>query len=180
MTLEWSHGRRRPTARDAGGQIPALPPASAPSAPMQDPHTGRFLPGNRAHRRRQVKERAQGIASLNPTAVPSWLSPHVRQGVSMLGELVQRFPDDPALRPVLGATCDAWVMYRALLALGAAGDGEALKESRAWLREYRALTTTVSALAGELVKLREDETDPHAALEAAFAAERAAKKENAP
>jgi hypothetical protein len=129
--------------------VSPLPPAEA-SAPFQDATTGRFLPGNRAARRRQVKERSKGIATLNPKTVPSWMTPHVAQGVTLLGELVARFPDDAALRPLIGAAVDAWVVYRALLCLGAAGDGEALKESRAWLREHRAAMATLSGMAGEL------------------------------
>jgi hypothetical protein len=151
MPLEWSHGRRRPTARTAAGDaVPALPPKTEDAAPYKDPKTGRWLKGNGAARRRQVKSRAKGIATLNPSHVPSWLTPHVTAGVAMLGELVHRFPDDAALRPLIGAAVDAWTVYRALLVLGVNGDGDALKESRAWLREHRAAMATISALAGEL------------------------------
>jgi hypothetical protein len=151
LTLEWSHGKRRPSARTAGGDVPALPPIPAEdSAPTNDPTTGRFQKGNRAYRRRQLKERARGIATLNPKACPSWLSPFVAEGARLAAELSQRFPDDAALRPLIGAAVDAWVLYRALLALGAQGDGEALKESRAWMREHRSLLATISGMAGEL------------------------------
>jgi hypothetical protein len=142
---------------------------------MNDKITGRFVKGNGAHRRRQLRERARGIATLNPKHVPSWMSPHVAAGVSMLGELVQRYPDDAGLRGVIGATVDAWTVYRTLLTLGAAGDPAALKESRAWLREYRSLTITLSALAGELSAHRDGDMNPHEALNAALAEGRSDK-----
>ena len=170
MTLEWSHGKRRATARTAAGDVPALPPVAEDPSPTTDPKTGRFLPGNRMHRRRQVKERARGIATLNPKACPSWLSPFVADGVRLAGEFAQRFPDDPALRPLLGAAVDSWVVYRALLALGAQGDGQALSEARAWLREHRAAIATLAALAGEVKQAREASVNPHAALAAAITA----------
>jgi hypothetical protein len=165
-TLEWSHDKRRATSRTPAGDVPALPAASVETDSDHAPHTGRFVVGNRAARRRQVKTRAKGIATLNPATVPSWLSPYVTDGVALAGELAQRFPDDPALRPLIGATVDAWVVFRALLALGAQGDGEALKESRAWLREHRAALATLSGLAGEL---RTATADPRAAFDAAVA-----------
>lgn len=155
MSLEWSHGKRRPAARAASGDVPALPLASEESAPMNDPTTGRFVPGNRAHRRRQVKERARGIATLNPKACPSWLSPYVAEGVALAAEYVTRFPPDPALRPLIGGAVDSWVVYRALLGLGAQGDGEALKESRAWLREHRSAIATLAALMNDAPKAAE-------------------------
>ena len=167
MSLEWSKGRRRPSTRTPSGDRPALPPAdTADAPPMHDKATGRFLPGNRAHRLRQVKERAKGISTLDPAKCPSWLSPYVREGVRVAADFVTRFPDDPAIAPLLGSTVDAWVVFRALLALGAAGDGQALTEARGWLREHRACIATLAALAGDLKRERDASNDPHAALAA--------------
>src|SRR5262249_11530622 len=138
-----------------------------PAEPMKDAKTSRFLPGNRAYRRRQVKERAKGISTLNPRACPSWLSPYVADGAELATELVERFPDDPAPRPLIGATVDAWPASRAPLGLGAAGDRETLKEARAWLRKHRSALATLAALAREL---REDEPTRGKGAHAALAA----------
>jgi hypothetical protein len=136
---------------------------------MNDKITGRFVKGNGAYRRRHLKSVSKGIATLNPRACPAWMAPHVSDGIALMGQLVLRFPDDAALRPVIGAAVDAWTVYRAMLTLGASGDTQALSESRAWLREYRSLMVTLSALAGELSKNRDSDVDPHAALDAALA-----------
>lgn len=145
--LEWSHGRARITqVRPSDGGPPALPEAG-PAEPMQDAKTGRFVPGNRAYRRRQVRERAKGIATLDPKRCASWLKPFVDGGATHGLELLQRFTD-PALTKLVGNVADAHTVYRALLHLAAQGDTEALKESRAWLREYRSCLSTLSALSG--------------------------------
>lgn len=158
--LEWSHGRRRPKSPRVLGKdapVKALPPAeSAETAPTNDPKTGRFLPGNRAHRRRQVKEKARGISTLNPERCQSWLSPHVRDGAVYGIELLRRFPD-PALARLAGDVADAHTVYRALLALGAQGDVEALREARAWLREHRSALATLSGLASESGAVADDD-----------------------
>jgi hypothetical protein len=145
--LEWSHGRARVTARrPSDGGPPALPPSDTEaSAPMHDPKTGRFVPGNRAARRRQVKARAKGISTLDPNRCASWLRPFVADGASYGVELLQRF-SDPVLAKLVGDTADARTVYRALLHLAAQGDTEALKEARAWLREHRACISTLAAL----------------------------------
>jgi hypothetical protein len=115
--------------------------------PIQDASTGRFVKGNRAYRRRQVKERSKGIATLDPKRCASWLSPFVVGGAEYGCDLLRRFPD-PALARLVGDTADARTVYRALLHLAAQGDTEALKEARAWLREHRACLATLSALSG--------------------------------
>jgi len=112
---------------------------------MKDAKTGRFLPGNRAYRRRQVRERAKGITTLDPKRVASWLTPFVAGGAEHGLELLQRFPD-PALARLVGNAADAHTVYRALLHLAAQGDSQALGEARAWLREYRSCLATLSAL----------------------------------
>lgn len=158
--LEWSHGKRRPKSprligNDAG--VKAIPTAeSVETAPTRDPKTGRMLPGNREWRRRMVKEKAKGIAGLNPERCQSWLSPFVRDGATYGIELVTRFTD-PALARLASNVADAYVVYRALLALGAQGDVDALREARAWLREHRSALATLSGLAGEASANPDDE-----------------------
>jgi hypothetical protein len=94
-----------------------------------------------------VKERAQGIATLDPKRCASWLRPFVEGGAAYGLDLLGRFAD-PALARLVGDTADARTVYRALLHLAAQGDTEALKEARAWLREHRACLSTLAALAG--------------------------------
>lgn len=115
---------------------------------MKDAATGQFIKGNQAYRRRQVKERAKGITTLDPRRCASWISPFVTNGAAHGLELLQRFAD-PALSRLVGNAADAHTVYRALLHLAANGDTEALKESRAWLREYRSCLSTLSALSGD-------------------------------
>ena len=131
--------------RPSDGGTPPMP-ASEDTAPINAPGTGLFVKGNRAYRRRALKSKATGIATLDPARCASWLSPYVLDGRHYGMTLLQRFPD-PALARLVGATCDAHVMYRALLGLAATGDKDALSESRAWLREHRACLRELSALA---------------------------------
>jgi hypothetical protein len=147
IEVNWSHDRPRvELRRPSDGGTPPMP-ASAETAPIKDATTGRFVKGNQAHRRRSLKSKATGISTLNPATCASWLTPFVRDGVAYAMQLVGRFPD-PALARLVGATCDAHVMYRALLGLAAQGDKQALGESRAWLREHRACLRELAALAG--------------------------------
>lgn len=148
LTIEPSHGRPRViTRRPSDGGTPALPPESAgDTAPTRNPKTGRFVPGNRAYRRRALARRIRGVATLDPGRCQSWLTPHVREGAQYAMELAGRFTD-PALTRLVGDTADAHTIYRALLALGAAGDAKALTEARAWLREHRSCLRELAALA---------------------------------
>lgn len=145
--IAWSYGRPRvELRRPSDGGTPALPPASVDAEPMKDPKTGRFVVGNRAHRRRSLKAKSKGISTLNPERCESWLRPHVASGAAYGMVLAERFPDD-ALARLVGATADADTVYRALLALAAQGDGQALKEARGWLREHRACLRELATLA---------------------------------
>ena len=147
VEVNWSHERPRvELRRPSDGGTPPLP-ASVDAAPMNDPTTGRFLPGNGAARRRSLKAKQQGIATLDPARCASWLSPYVTDGAAYGMTLLARFPD-PALARLVGATCDAHTMARALMALAASGDAKALGESRSWLREHRACLRELAALAG--------------------------------
>jgi hypothetical protein len=164
VTLEWSHGKRRPTTPRPNGHdggAPALPPAPEESAPERDATTGRFLPGNRGYRRRMVKAKAKGITTLDPSRVDAWLAPFVKDGAAYGVELMRRVQGDPALLRLAGDVADAHTVYRALLALAAKGDTEALRESRAWLREHRSALATLSSLADESKDVERPKGDEH-------------------
>lgn len=155
MALEWSHGKRRPMLPRPNGNdggVASLPSEAGESAPMQDAKTGRFVKGNRAYRRRMVKEKAKGIHTLNPARCDAWLRPFVEEGAAYGVDLLQRIAGDPVLARLAGDVADAHTVYRALLALAAKGDAEALRESRAWLREHRAALATLSGLVAEAAK----------------------------
>lgn len=149
--FEWSHGKPRPKSPrllgNAEGVAP-LPPAEE-SAPIKDPTTGRFVKGNQAHRRRQVKERAKGISTLNPERCASWMKPYVINGRDYAVDLLHRIGSDPVLARLAGDVADAHTCFRALIALAGTGDAEALREARHWLREHRSALVTLVKLAGE-------------------------------
>lgn len=149
MSLEWSHGKRRASTRTPSGDVPALP-QSAEADTERDPSTGRFLPANRAARRRTLKRQARGLHTLNPAACASWLAPSVKLAARYAVDLAATLPDHPALVALAGDAADARAVYRGLLALGAQGDTEALKEARGWLREHRASLATLAGLADEI------------------------------
>lgn len=147
--IEWSHGRARTIARRPSDGGPPLLPPTVLIGPMRDPQTGRWVAGNVAHRVRAVRAAARELATLNPATCGPWLRPHVADGATYATELAERFPD-PALRRLVLDCAAAHTAYRALLALAGEGDGDALKEARAWLREHRACLATLSALAGSM------------------------------
>jgi hypothetical protein len=149
--LEWSHDRVRTTVRS--DEVTA--PESAASVPIHAPGTTRFGKGNQAWRRRQLKQRAAGIATLNPAKVPTWMRPHVELGQPYIASLVALLADKPALHPLAGDCADAHVVYRALLTLAIATEesrtrAALLSEARGWLREHRTAMATLCALAGGL------------------------------
>lgn len=149
VSVNWSHGRpRAELSRPADGGVPPVP-LSTESTPVHAPGTTKFGKGNQAYRRRMVKRKANGIATLDPARCASWLTPFVKDGQAYAAELMGRYPD-PALSRLIGACCDASVMFRALLSLAAMNDKDALGESRAWLREHRACLRELAAL-GSLV-----------------------------
>ena len=161
VSLEQSHGKPRLTVR--ADEVPALPAADA--VPMQDAKTGRFLKGNRAHRRRQLKSRADGLSTLNPARVPSWMRPHVEQGASYIVALLGMLEKKPALHPLAGDVADAHAMYRALMTLALAAEHvkdrmALLTEARGWLREHRTSLATLSALAGDMKLPTPDDATP--------------------
>lgn len=169
VALEQSHGRTRLTVR----VDETTPPTSADAGPQNDPKTGRFVKGNRMHRRRQLVTRAKGIATLNPTKVPTWLRPYVEQGGAYVVAMLGMLEGKPALHPLAGDCADAHAMYRATLGLALEAEdaktrAALMSEARGWLREHRTALATLSALAGGM-KL--PEPDAHAALLAAAAEE---------
>jgi hypothetical protein len=171
LALEWSHGKPRAIVR----VDETTPIDAAASEPTQDPTTGRFLPGNRMHRRRQLVKRAKGIATLNPATAPTWLRPHIEQGAPYVSDLLRMLEGRPELHPLAGDVADAHVMYLGMRTLALQTDdkrerAQLLTESRAWLREHRSCLATLAALAGD-VKL--PEPNPHAAIAAAMAEEEA-------
>ncbi len=160
VTVEVSHGRPRlALRRPTDGGTTALPDADD-AGPLNDPVTGRFTDPKAAARRRWLKRRAEGVATLDPARCVSWLSPYVKDGGAYGAELLARF-NDPALARLVGATADAHTVFRGLLALGAAGDPKALVEARAWLREHRACLRELSVLAGLVAEHgSNDDPDP--------------------
>lgn len=71
-------------------------PTAADAAPTNDPTTGRFVKGNRAHRRRQLKSRARGIATMNPATAPTWLRPFIEQGAPYVTSLLEMLGERPS------------------------------------------------------------------------------------
>ncbi len=159
IEVNWSHNRPRVEhRRPSDGGVPPIP-ASVESAPVNDPTTGRFVRGNRMYRRRALKDRQKGIATLDPARCASWLSPHVRDGAAYGMVLLARFPD-PALARLVGATADAHTMARALLQVAGGGDKDALGEARSWMREHRSCLRELAALAGLVSAAADDGPDP--------------------
>lgn len=159
VDIQFSHGRpRTELRRPTDGGTPALPPPenTVLAAPIQDGKTGRFVKGNQAARRRRLKEKAEGVHTLNPERCESWLKPFVELGVKHGVDLLNRF-SDPILAPLAGATADALIVYKGLIALGAGGDAMALREARAWLKEYKGCVRELCALAA--LQLEQDQKE---------------------
>ena len=173
VALEWSHDRVRTITRT--DQVPPLP--SVESVPMPRQESGRFAPGNRAWRLRQLKARAEGIATLDASKAPSWLRPFIEQGAAYATALLAILDGKPALAPLASDCADAHTLYRALLSLALAAEGKEqaalLAEARAWLKEHRTAIATLSKLAGDIKLPRADHRLPwqptDEALEAAEA-----------
>lgn len=159
VDIQFSHGRpRTELRRPTDGGTPPLPPAenTVLAVPVQDVKTGRFLKGNQAGRRKRLKNKARGIHTLNPAKCESWLQPHVEAGLQHGLDLLARFTD-PILAPLAGVAADALIVYRGLIALGASGDHIALREARAWAKEYRGYVRELCALAA--LQLEQDQKE---------------------
>lgn len=126
---------------------------SVESAPINNPRTGRFAPGNAAWRRREMKRLAheQGRAALlglDPAKCEDWLRPFAVEAVKHAAELAVELPvQTESLLGLADDAAAARAVYRGLLALGAAGDRDALREARAWMKEARQNTIALRALA---------------------------------
>jgi|HubBroStandDraft_5_1064220.scaffolds.fasta_scaffold354071_2 hypothetical protein len=151
IALEQSHGKPRLTVRV--DEVPPIAPSE--STPVHTPGTTRFGKGNQAWRLRQLKDRADGLSTLNPARCPSWMRPHVEQGASYIVALLGMLEKKPALHPLAGDVADAHAMYRAMVTLALAAEHvkdrmAMLSEARGWLREHRTSLATLSALAGDM------------------------------
>lgn len=158
VDIQWSHGRpRTELRRPTDGGTPPLPPHenTVLAEPIKDPK-GRFVKGNTAARRKRLKTKAKGIHTINPARCESWLQPHVAAGVQHGLDLLARFTD-PILAPLAGIAADSLIVYRGLIALGAQGDHVALREARAWAKEYRGYVRELCALAA--LQLEQDEKE---------------------
>jgi hypothetical protein len=158
VDIQMSHGRpRTELRRPTDGGTPALPPVenTVLAEPIQDVK-GRFVKGNTAARRKRLKTKAKGIHTINPAKCESWLQPHVAAGVQHGLDLLARFTD-PILAPLAGIAADSLIVYRGLIALGAQGDHIALREARAWAKEYRGYVRELCALAA--LQLEQDQKE---------------------
>jgi hypothetical protein len=122
---------------------------------MHEGASHRFAKGNQAYRLRQLKVRAEGLATLNPATAPSWMKPHIEQGATYTRALLVMLDGRPALFPLAGDCADAHAMYRGLMGLAMATEDAKeraglLSEARGWLREHRTALATLSALAGDI------------------------------
>lgn len=174
MPVSTSHGKPRaetPRARD----LPATPDA-ATTAPDRDPHTGRFVPGNVASRRRALKRIGKQLAWLKPDQLAPWAAPYADAARAHAGDLLAELGAvGPLVSPLAEELASARLVYRALLALGLAGDQDALDAARGWLRECRQLGITLKALSADSMPTP-DETDELAAKRRAFQAQLAAQQ----
>jgi hypothetical protein len=136
MPLRQSHSHLRPET----SRVRDMPstPDTAVTAPDRDSKTGRFVPGNRAARRRALKRMGRDLAWLNPDNCELWVRPYIAAARQHAGDLLADLRVEGALASPLAEECaSARLAYRALLALGLAGDHKALEQARAWLRESR-------------------------------------------
>ena len=170
-------GKGRHKKRDLASTLAELDPrpevGGVPAAQLDDalpphrvPGARGFAKGNKAGRLRAIKNRARGISSLSPTAVPAFMKPHIEAGVAYAGQLLRTLDDRPVLLPMAGLVADSYTVAKAILneALRTLREddlaGLTLKEKLAWLAEAKSwLTlhdrqlTTLTKLQGESVTL---------------------------
>lgn len=153
--LETSHGVERPTVRS--DEVPPLPRTDE-TDPDRDPRTGRFRPSNGAARARRLKAvaRERQMLGLDPSKVAPWMAPLVAHAQEYAAQLSSMVPQTPALGALAADAAVAEAVFRGLLSIGAAGDFDALKEARGWLREHRQALVTLAALAGDVGKRSTD------------------------
>lgn len=169
MPLRTSHGKLRvesPRPRE----LPDTPTA-ATTAPDRDPHTGRFVRGNGASRRRALKRVARQLPWLRPEDCAEWVRPYITSTREHAVELLESLKSTgPLASPLAEELATARLVYRALLQLGLAGDLKALEAARAWLREARQHAVAFEALARAARDGAGDDrpSDPHKRVLEAF------------
>ncbi len=164
MTVEKSHGKRRPRAPRPGEHAEIRNAVLA--APLRDPVTGHFLRGNKAGRLRTLKSLGT-LATLDPAACAAWVRPYVELVQVEASALVEETgaEESESLKGFAVAAADAHAMYRALMAIALAPDTpadkatEARSEARAWLKEHRQSLLSLRAEARAGVPERPEE--PH-------------------
>src|SRR6202034_1809917 len=137
VSLEWSHGRRRPVTR--GKDVPAL-------VHEQKARAGRLGAIARWHRSGASVAAVgtaddtplAGIQTLNPGAVPAWMRGAALQGLAYRDQLQALLDGQDALYPLAGDTVDAHTVYKATLARGIKAKDPTrraalMAEARAWL-----------------------------------------------
>ena len=125
MSVESSHGKRRPRAPRPGEHAEIRNAVLA--APLRDPATGHFLPGNKAGRLRTLKSLGT-LATLDPTQCAAWVRPYVELVQMEASALVEESgaEDSESLKGFAVAAADAHAMYRALMAIALAPETAAL------------------------------------------------------
>lgn len=146
MPIRTSHGRAVAENHRAD-KLPNIDAAAA-AAPDRDPHTGRFVPGNSASRRRKLLKVARSLPWLDEAACEPWLAPYVRAAKAHAVDLLETLPPGGALlSPVAEELATARVIVRALMAKGLQGDAKALEAARAWFREARQHALALEGMA---------------------------------
>ena len=139
-----------------------IPVVSAEAAVGEVPkRKGTFVQGNKMAKWRAIQNRARGISSLSPAAVPTFMKADVAAGVSYLGEMLRLLEDRPVLLPLAGVVADALTVGRSMLkeALKALRDpaksGMTDKEimaklthAQSWLDRHERYLTTLTKLRG--------------------------------
>lgn len=141
MTVETSHGKRRPRV-PRPGETEVRDAVLA--APLRDATTGRWLPRNQASRLRTLK-RAAALVTLDAANVAPWVRPLVEMAQRELVALVAEVGAEgsASLTAFAEAAATAHAMQRAFLSIAGAADADektkasALAEARQWMKEHR-------------------------------------------
>lgn len=137
MPISRSHGRSGPE-NFRPDELGTPPPKTGETVPERDGETGRFKPGNRAARRRRLKQAAGRLGAMDPDKCESWLRPFVVEAKAHAAKLLADIEyQTEELSAVVVELAEARAMRAALMRLGSEGDLEARQEARHWLREVR-------------------------------------------
>lgn len=169
MTVERSQGKPCPRPPRPGEH--AMTAETALTAPIRDPQTGRFVPGNNAARLRALK-RAAKLTTLNPSSCATWARPFVELAHKRAVELVEELGAEcsPSLMGFAEAAATADAMHRAYLAIALSPDSDtrtrdaAASEARHWLREHRQSLLSLRGEARAGVPERANDGDDLGAL----------------